>query len=947
MVYVTQFVKRGLHLGSVRLSYTKWISSRPTYTSWLVQSWDCPKLYIRGQLVMPQRYDIAGRSENGTLGENPGCPWRPPFGPGKVLLEDGFLRFSTLPLHFRARLPLSGAVPNAASTSPVIGLPVDGRASIGSVMHRDNPAKCGQVTDFSPRTFGPRLRDRLPSLARTAIVIASFMFAGGSILWASTAGTPANLTVQRSTRAIPRRYAIHPNGATVTVNQSQRFDVTDADGNVVPVRWNVSGLGCSGATCGTIDDHGVYRTPSSLPHPRVVILEGVLIDNPKYSVLTEIRLEATNAGNGNVVNASSARPSTAKPLQLEPPSLSRQNMARRVDPLPLPRAVAAAPASGDLTSSHRSEVTIPEHIIAAAPSVEPSSVHRSTASAPSQKVVAAAPSVEKLELARNIEPPPMPHPVAAAPVVQDSNRTSRVAAPPAQIVGAAPTAEKLNLGRKAETMPLPAAVPATPTVLAVNHAQRVERPAAEIIRAAPEAEKWDVARKVEPAPLTRPVGAAPGLQGLNRTARSEHPLPQQVIPAAPDAAKLDGARKIEPTPLPQAVAAAPAVRSLNSLPRSENPLPQQIIPAAPATEKWKMARNIEPPPSPQVVAAAPSASELKDSARAEHPLPQQVVGAAPKIEKMDVARKIDAPSTNVVAAAPEARSLNRVPRAEEPLPQQVVAAAPAVQKWEVARNIEPAPRPQPVSAAPVAREINTTPRVGVSLPSTAVAAAPAPENLTVARTFVMPPVVASAQMPRPMAAASKTSVSASVLLPLAVDVAPATEAAAAVPTTHAPVVIYRDGQLTINVENSTLADVLKLVAEKTGAVIDLPPGSGQDRIVEHAGPGPANNVLSQLLNGTHLNFIIVNSPQKPYAPTQVLLSVQRTDTESAAPASQAQVSSVYSPPPPSPAAQIMPPQYDPTLKAPEGQLSPEDLGELMKAKAKELLQKAQDEDGSH
>jgi|ERR1019366_7497609 hypothetical protein len=99
-----------------------------------------------------------------------------------------------------------------------------------------------------------------------------------------------------------------------------------------------------------------------------------------------------------------------------------------------------------------------------------------------------------------------------------------------------------------------------------------------------------------------------------------------------------------------------------------------------------------------------------------------------------------------------------------------------------------------------------------------------------------------------------------------------------VDTPHSPVVTYRDGQLTIDAQKSTLAEVLKLVAEKTGAVIDVPPGGGLDRIVEHTGPGRAEDVLAWLLNGSPFDFVIVSSPQPPHDPTQILLFLHGAET---------------------------------------------------------------------
>jgi hypothetical protein len=91
------------------------------------------------------------------------------------------------------------------------------------------------------------------------------------------------------------------------------------------------------------------------------------------------------------------------------------------------------------------------------------------------------------------------------------------------------------------------------------------------------------------------------------------------------------------------------------------------------------------------------------------------------------------------------------------------------------------------------------------------------------------------------------------------------------------VVTYHDGQLEIDAENASLADVLQLVAQKTGALIDLPPGSGLERIVEHAGPGHAEDVLARLLNGSTFDFVIAGSSRTPRNPIQVLLFPRKPD----------------------------------------------------------------------
>ncbi len=150
------------------------------------------------------------------------------------------------------------------------------------------------------------------------------------------------------------------------------------------------------------------------------------------------------------------------------------------------------------------------------------------------------------------------------------------------------------------------------------------------------------------------------------------------------------------------------------------------------------------------------------------------------------------------------------------------------------------------------------------------------------------------------------------------------------------------GQLTIDARNSTLAEVLNLVGQKTGATIEIPPGSGQERIFEHAGPGKPNDVLTQLLNGSHLNFIIVNSPDHPENVARVLLSVEREDNQTAAAApvpNLAILPGMYKPSE-DVGPQTLPPEYNTDLKVPAESLSPEARGDLMKEMIRKLGEKA-------
>jgi hypothetical protein len=89
----------------------------------------------------------------------------------------------------------------------------------------------------------------------------------------------------------------------------------------------------------------------------------------------------------------------------------------------------------------------------------------------------------------------------------------------------------------------------------------------------------------------------------------------------------------------------------------------------------------------------------------------------------------------------------------------------------------------------------------------------------------------------------------------------------------APHVTYDKGQLTIVAANSTLSDILRAVKKQTGADIDVP--DARERVVTHLGPGPAQEIISELLNGSRFNYVLLGSAQNPEVLTRVVL-VPRT-----------------------------------------------------------------------
>ena len=87
-----------------------------------------------------------------------------------------------------------------------------------------------------------------------------------------------------------------------------------------------------------------------------------------------------------------------------------------------------------------------------------------------------------------------------------------------------------------------------------------------------------------------------------------------------------------------------------------------------------------------------------------------------------------------------------------------------------------------------------------------------------------------------------------------------------------PQVSFLNGQLTIIAQNSTLGDILNAVRRQTGAVIEMPPGGAGERVAGRMGPGPARNVLAELLNGSRYDYVMIASPTNPAGVEHLILT---------------------------------------------------------------------------
>ena len=87
-----------------------------------------------------------------------------------------------------------------------------------------------------------------------------------------------------------------------------------------------------------------------------------------------------------------------------------------------------------------------------------------------------------------------------------------------------------------------------------------------------------------------------------------------------------------------------------------------------------------------------------------------------------------------------------------------------------------------------------------------------------------------------------------------------------------PQVNYQNERLTIVAPNSTLGDILRAVRKQTGAEIEVP--AAPERVVTRLGPGPAREVMAELLNGSRFNYVLLGSPANDAVLTRVVLVVK-------------------------------------------------------------------------
>lgn len=111
---------------------------------------------------------------------------------------------------------------------------------------------CGQITGAGLYT-APKNIPSPNNVTVTAVSVAYPSASGAATVYVG-AGSPVVVTVS-------------PSSATVVVGQTQQFSAQVTGTTNTVVTWSVSGIGCSGASCGTVTQNGLYTAPATQPTP--------------------------------------------------------------------------------------------------------------------------------------------------------------------------------------------------------------------------------------------------------------------------------------------------------------------------------------------------------------------------------------------------------------------------------------------------------------------------------------------------------------------------------------------------------------------------------------------------------------------------------------------------------------------------------------------------------
>jgi len=86
--------------------------------------------------------------------------------------------------------------------------------------------------------------------------------------------------------------AVSPSQATVATGAQQQFTATVSGTQNTAVAWIISGIGCAGSTCGSVDSTGLYTAPISPPNPPFFNVVAKSVADPSKSAAAFVTVQA-------------------------------------------------------------------------------------------------------------------------------------------------------------------------------------------------------------------------------------------------------------------------------------------------------------------------------------------------------------------------------------------------------------------------------------------------------------------------------------------------------------------------------------------------------------------------------------------------------------------------------------------------------------------------------
>jgi hypothetical protein len=87
---------------------------------------------------------------------------------------------------------------------------------------------------------------------------------------------------------------------------------------------------------------------------------------------------------------------------------------------------------------------------------------------------------------------------------------------------------------------------------------------------------------------------------------------------------------------------------------------------------------------------------------------------------------------------------------------------------------------------------------------------------------------------------------------------------------------YAHGELRVVSDKASLGQVLRLVAARTGAVVDLSPELQNEPVVAQLGPASPREVLTQLLDSSRIDYIIMGAGDETGSLQRIVVRTRQT-----------------------------------------------------------------------